>query len=163
MRRGYLSISFVAILVASGLVMACASTAAQEKAQKEKAQQSLYARLGGYDAIAAVTDDFLGKLANDPQLGRFFTGMSTDSRNRSRQLIVDFICAGTGGPCVYIGRSMKATHKGLGITESDWEVSVKYLVGTLDKFKVPKQEKDELLSVVSSLKGDIVEGAVRKE
>src|SRR5205807_868246 len=95
---------------------------------------TLYKRLGGYDAIAAVTDDFLGKLAGDPQLGRFFGGHSSDSLKRIRQNIVDQLCAATGGPCVYVGRDMKTAHAGLKISEKDWDTSVKYLVGTLDKF-----------------------------
>jgi hemoglobin len=52
---------------------------------------------------------------------------------------------------------MKASHAGLGITNSDWDVSVKHLVESLDKFKVPKREKDELLGALTTLKGDIVE------
>jgi hypothetical protein len=48
-------------------------------------QKNLYQRLGGYDALAAVTDDFIGHLATDPQLGRFFVGLSTDSKIRVRQ------------------------------------------------------------------------------
>lgn len=74
-----------------------------------------------------------------------------------RQLVVDQLCAVTGGPCVYIGRDMKTTHAGLGITEKDWDTSVKYLVATLEKFTVPAKEKDEVLGAVSSLKKDIVE------
>ncbi len=122
----------------------------------ETAGQSLYKRLGGYDAIAAVTDDFIGRLIADKQLSRFFTGASTDSKKRIRQLVVDQLCAATGGPCVYIGRSMKAAHEGLGITEGDWNAAVGHLVATLDKFKVGQKEKDELLGLASSLKGDIV-------
>jgi hemoglobin len=118
---------------------------------------SLYKRLGGYDAIAAVVDDFIPKLATDPQLGKYFVGASKDSQARIRQLVVDQICAATGGPCVYIGRSMKTVHAGLGITEAEWQVSVKHLVASLDKFKVPAKEKDELLAAVSGLKADIVE------
>ena len=101
--------------------------------------KTLYERLGGYDAIAAVTDDFIGRLVADKQITRFFTGASTDSKKRIRQLVVDQICAATGGPCIYIGRSMKASHEGLGITESDWQVSVGHLVAALDKFKVPQK------------------------
>lgn len=127
-----------------------ASVNAQEK-------KSLYQRLGGYDAIAAVADDFIGRLANDTQLSRFFTSLSTDSKKRLRQLVVDQLCEATGGPCIYIGRSMKASHAGLGITESEWQVAVKHLVASLDKFKAPQKEKDELLATASSLKGDIVE------
>jgi hemoglobin len=118
---------------------------------------SLYKRVGGYEALAAVTDDFLGKLAGDPQFAKFFAGHSTDSIKRIRQLIVDQLCAVTGGPCVYTGRDMKTSHAGLGISEADWNTSVKYLVGTLDKFSVPAKEKDEILGAVSTLKKDIVE------
>jgi len=119
-------------------------------------QPSLYKRLGGYDALAAVTDDFIGRLASDPQLGRFFVGLSTDSKNRVRQHVIDFLCAATGGPCLYLGRDMKTAHTGLNITENDWSASVKALIATLDKFKVPEKEKGEVLAAITSLKGDIV-------
>jgi len=119
-------------------------------------QQSLYHRLGGYDAIAAVTDDAIARFAADPQLKRFFTGLSTDSQKRLRQHFIDFLCSATGGPCLYLGRDMKTAHTGLGITEDDWTASVKDLTASLDKFKVPEKEKGEVLAAVSSLKGDIV-------
>ena len=117
----------------------------------------LYKRLGGYDALAAVTDDFLARLSGDPQFTRFFGGHSTDSIKRIRQNILDQLCAATGGPCVYMGRDMKTSHAGLKITEKDWDTTVKYLVATLDKFNVPAKEKDEVLGAVSGLKKDIVE------
>ena len=120
-------------------------------------QDSLYKRLGGYDAIAAVTDDFIGRLVTDPSLGKFFVGLSTDSKQRVRQHVVDFLCLATGGPCVYKGRDMKTSHAGLGITEADWNTGVKHLVASLDKFKVPAKEKDDLLAAASGLKKDIVE------
>jgi hemoglobin len=119
--------------------------------------QTLYKRLGGYDAIAAVTDSFIGKLASDAKLKKFFDGHSQDSLTKIRQHIVDQLCNATGGPCKYTGRDMKTVHTGLGITQADWDLSVKYLVATLDEFKVPAKEKDELLAIASSLKKDIVE------
>ena len=122
-----------------------------------KASDSLYVRLGGYDAIAAVTDDFLGRLLGDPVLSRFFKGVGDDSRKRIRQHVVEQLCAATGGPCVYLGRDMKSTHKGMGITEKDWTASVAHLTATLDKFKVAAKEKGEVLAAISSMKGDIVE------
>jgi len=120
-------------------------------------QPSLYKRVGGYDALAAVTDDFIGRMATDKALSRFFVGHSKDSLGRIRQLVVDQLCAATGGPCVYIGRDMKTAHAGMGITEADWSAAVGHLVATLDKFKVPEKEKDEVLGAVSSFKKDIVE------
>lgn len=118
---------------------------------------SLYARVGGFDAIAAVTDDFIGRLAKDPTLGKFFVGLSVNSQQRVRQLVVEQICQATGGPCIYLGRDMKTTHKGLGITGADWTTAVGHFVATLDKFKVPAKEKDELVAIVAKLKPDIVE------
>lgn len=118
---------------------------------------SLYKRLGGYDAIAAVTDDFIGKLVTDKKLGRFFTGASEDSKKRIRQLVVDQLCAATGGPCIYIGRDMKTSHRGLAITNDDWNIAVKHLVDTLNKFKVPQKEQQELAAALDGLKADIVE------
>ena len=123
------------------------------------AQQTatLYKRVGGYDALAAVTNDFLARLVADPQFTKFFVGHGADSSKRIRPLIVDQLCAATGGPCAYIGRDMKTSHAGLGITEKDWDASVKHLVATLDKFSVPAKEKDDVLAAISTLKKDIVE------
>ena len=118
---------------------------------------SLYKRLGGYDALAAVTDDFITRLATDKQLGRFFVGASENSKMRIRQLVLDQLCAATGGPCVYIGRDMKTAHKGLGITEDDWNIAVKHLVATMNKFKVGQREQSEVAAALTKLKGDIVE------
>jgi hemoglobin len=120
-------------------------------------EQSLYKRLGGYDAIAAVTDDFIGRMAGDKALSRFFVGHSKESLGHIRQLVVDQLCAATGGPCIYIGRDMKSSHQGMGITEADWNAAVVHLVATLDKFKVPERERKEVLGAVSGLKNDIVE------
>src|SRR5215212_2823613 len=118
---------------------------------------TLYQRLGGYDAIAAVTDDFIGRLATDKQLSRFVVGHSQDSLMKLRQHVVELICVTAGGPCVYIGRDMKTSHQGMGISESDWNVAVGHLTASLDKFKVGAKEKSELLGAVSALKKDIVE------
>ena len=120
-------------------------------------RKSLYDRLGGYDAIAAVVDDFITRLATDQRFQRFFTGFSNDSKKRLRQHILDQFCAAAGGPCVYMGRDMKTTHTGLGITEDYWNAAAKHLVEALDKYKLPKAEKDELLAFVVSQKKDIVE------
>jgi len=139
--------------------LALAATSAPARAQMSSTSQekSLYQRLGGYDAIAAVTDDFIQRLATDEQLARFFGGHSKDSLGRLRQLVVDQVCFATGGPCVYIGRDTKTAHAGLGITNAQWDRSVEHFVATLDKFKVPEQEKNELVGVVAKLKADIVE------
>jgi len=120
-------------------------------------EKSLYQRIGGYDALAAVVDDFVGRLVTDKQFERFFVGHSDDSKKRIRQHILDQFCAATGGPCLYLGRDMKTSHVGLGITSAEWDAAAKHLIASLDKFKVPEKEKGEVLAFVGSLKKDIVE------
>ena len=144
---------FRTLLVCSLLLLAATSLLAADAPKTP----SLYTRLGGYNAIAAVTDDFIGRLAADKQVSRFFVGHSQDSLMKIRQHVVEFLCNATGGPCVYMGRDMKTSHKGMGITESDWDLSVKALIATLDKFKVPEKEKGEVLAAVGPLKAQIVE------
>lgn len=124
---------------------------------QETKQKSLYERLGGYDAIAGVVDEFINRLATDKQLSRFVVGLSNDSKKKLRQHVLDQLCEAAGGPCIYTGRDMKTVHEGLGITEDDWNIAAKHLVGSLEKFKVPQKEKDEVVAIVTSLKKDIVE------
>jgi len=120
-------------------------------------EKSLYERVGGYNALAAVVDDFIGRLVADKQFEKFFIGHSIDSKKKIRQHILDQFCAATGGPCIYTGRDMKTTHGGLGITEADWDAAAKHLAASLDKFKVAEKEKGEILAFVTTLKKDIVE------
>jgi hemoglobin len=148
----YCSLSLAVLLLVGGYGW---EVRAQSLAHQES--PNLYKRLGGYDALAAVTDDFIGRLVSDKQLSRFFGGVSLDSQKRIRQLVLDQLCAATGGPCIYIGRSMRTVHEGLGIAEDDWNVAVKLLVQTLDKFKVPKAEQGELAKILGTLKPDIVD------
>lgn len=119
--------------------------------------KSLYERVGGYDVIAAMTDDLLQRVTKDPLIRDYWKGHSYDSMKRDRQLIVDFLCESTGGPVIYMGRDMKTSHDGLGITESDWDVFIKHTVAMLDKFVLSKKENEDCLAAILGLKDDMVE------
>jgi hemoglobin len=119
-------------------------------------ERPLYQRLGGYDAIAAVVTEFADRLFNDPKLEKFFGGMSADSRKRFKQLNIELVCGATGGPREYLGRSMPQAHQGSGIRDADFDQVAGHLVATLNKFKVPKKEKDELLAIIGGLRPAIV-------
>ena len=120
-------------------------------------KKSLYERLGGYDAIAAVSNDLVDRLQKDPQLGRFWQHRGEDGLKRERQLLVDFLCNATSGPMYYTGRNMKVSHEGMRISESDWSIFLTHADATLKKFNVPKAEYDEVVAFVLSTKADIVE------
>ncbi len=120
-------------------------------------EKSLYERLGGYDAVSAVVDDFAGKLFNDPVVGARFFGMSDDSREGFRQKNKNLVCNVTGGPCKIISRSAATTHRGLGIKASEFDIVAQHLVDTLNKFNVPEKEHKELMAIIGTLRPDIVE------
>ena len=123
-------------------------------AEKEK---TLYQRLGGYDAICAVANDLLPRLQADPQLGRFWAHRGEDGMTREKQLLIDFLCASAGGPMYYRGRDMALAHRGMRISESDWNTFLGHAAKTLAKFQVPEAEQRDVVAFVQSLKKDIVE------
>jgi hemoglobin len=126
-------------------------------AKEAPMSETLYGRLGGYDAITAVADDLLPRLVADAKLGRFWQNRSTDGVRREKQLLVDFLCASAGGPLYYVGRDMVTSHRGMGIDETDWRLFLGHLNATLDKFQVPETERQQVLAFVDSTKPDIVE------
>ena len=123
----------------------------------EVVTESLYRRLGGYDAIAAATDDLLARLQSDPQLRDYWKGASTNNQRKARQLIVDFMAEAAGGPAYYTGRDMKTSHVGMHVDASDWEAFMRHAAATLDHLAVPSPEKDEVLAFFASLRDEVVE------
>ena len=115
---------------------------------------SLYERLGGLDAITAVVDSFVARCAGDDRINAKFARTDVP---RLKKMLVDQVCEATGGPCTYIGRTMKTTHEGMGVTAGEFDALVDDLVATLNEFDVPKAEQDELLGLLAPLRGDIVE------
>ena len=131
-------------------------------AEEKTKTRTLYERLGGYDGISAVVDDFASRLFKDPKINQFFIGMSDDSRLGFRQKNKNLLVNATGGPAKVISRPAKITHGGLGITEGDFKVVADHLKEALDKYKVPKREQDEVFAIILSLKPDIVERKTKK-
>lgn len=118
---------------------------------------TLYQRLGGYDAIAAVCADLITRLRADAQLGRFWAHRGEDGIKREYQLLVDFLCNASGGPMYYTGRDMKLSHAGMRISAGDWEVFMSHLHATLDHFTVPEAERSDVVAFVQSTRDDMVE------
>lgn len=121
---------------------------------KMAADKSLYERLGGKPAIAAVVDDFVARVAADNRINGKFANANIP---RLKTMLVDQICQASGGPCTYAGRDMKSAHAGMGITGEEFDVLVGDLVATLNKFKVGEREKNDLLNALGPMKKDIVE------
>src|SRR6266851_1969813 len=144
--------------VVTGAIQAESEAAqAGPQATSEASALSLYARLGGYAAIAKVTDTLRTKLFTDPQIGAYWKGQSNDSRQRGRELVIDFLCRILGGPDIYTGRDMKTAHEGLGISNDNWDAFMEHMQETLTELQVPSEVLEGILKVIASLKEQIVE------
>jgi len=144
-------------LVILGLLVSVSSAGlVGQGAMKEK---SLYDRLGGKRASTAVVDEFVARVAADKRINRYFGKMASDPERMKtfKNNLVNQICEASGGPCKYTGKDMKSAHMGMGISGADFNALVEDLVGALDKFKVGKMEKDQLLGALGPMKSDIVE------
>jgi hemoglobin len=106
--------------------------------------------------IAATVDNFLERYDNDPKLVAFLGGLNAGESARIRQHFVDYICKHTGGPCLYLGRDMTATHEGLAITGAQFEIVMQHLTNALDDLAVAKREKQELLLILRATKSQMV-------
>ncbi len=150
--------SITAVLIGALCVGACASMPRSNapSAAAPAAARTLYQRLGGIEALAAVTDDFLGAVTADPKLKPFFKGLEEKDMQRIRQHVVDQLCAATGGPCFYPGKDMKTAHEQFEISADIYDSFVAHLARTLDKFKVPDRERNELATIYNSMRGQIV-------
>ena len=120
-------------------------------------RQSLYKRLGGYDVIATFVHDLMPRLRGDATLAVYWKGISEDSARRGDQLIIDFLCSAFEGPMYYMGRDMRLSHKGMGITEAEWAIFMMHVAAALDNIGVVPPEKAEFLQCADGLKWEIVE------
>src|SRR5437763_15517655 len=105
-----------------------ASRGDQEGKQMTTQTKSLYDRLGGLDAINAVTESWVARVGGDDRANGKF--VRTDIP-RLKKEVVDQLCEATGGPCTYTARSMQETHDGMKVTPGESDVDIGRLDATL--------------------------------
>jgi len=147
MRRG--TVRTLAALGLAAVVTACATA-------PPPAKPSLYKRLGGREGIRQVVDDFVALLVADPRVSARFAHLKPPDVERLKTNAADQLCEATGGPCSYLGRDMKTAHRGLKITEAEWDATVENLRRALDKHRVAPADQEELLALLAPMKADIV-------
>jgi hemoglobin len=159
MRKTLFAVTIAAALALG--VMGVPPAQAQGGAMMSKSGKpdSLYKRLGGKNAITAVVNEFVNIVAADTRINGFFAETVKDPKRveKLKKNLIDQICQASGGPCKYKGKDMKTAHKGMGVSEADFNALVEDLVKALDKFNVGATEKNELLGALGPMKGDIVE------
>jgi hemoglobin len=148
----------VSTTVLAAVIVVMAGTVTQA-ARAQVTQPSLYERLGGAYSIATVVDDFIERLLVNATLNA--NPAINEARKRVPKAGLKFhvttmVCEVSGGPCKYTGRAMKESHQHLNITQAEWDAMVVDFKATLNKFKVPQREQQELITIVGSTRNDIV-------
>ncbi|MES9838766.1 MAG: group 1 truncated hemoglobin [gamma proteobacterium symbiont of Ctena orbiculata] len=118
-----------------------------------EAEATLYTRLGGKDGIAAIVDDIWNNHVSNPAIKQRYA--ASDPENVKR-LVREFFGAGIGGPETYTGQDMLTAHKGMNISDKEFVAVVDDVLAALDKNAVGQRERDEVLCILYSMKGDIV-------
>lgn len=150
--RNMVQVALLSVSLLGGASLTgCAGSGASTK--PTAAKKSLYDRLGGKDAIVAVVDDFVGNIAKDNRINARFANSDIP---HLKLMLVDQICEASGGPCKYTGKDMKTSHTGMKITDEEFNALVEDLKLTLDKFKVPSPEQNDLLGALAPMKPQIV-------
>jgi hemoglobin len=143
----------LSLLLGSVVLAACATVPLYQRLEVKDGTGTLK---GGRDAIRLIVDDFVANLAADSRTKARFAALKFPEVERLKSNLSDQICEATGGPCGYYGRDMKTTHAGMKITETEWNATVEALVKALDKYKIDKTEKEDLLAALGPMKKDIV-------
>ncbi len=132
-------------------------------AKRPSADRTLYDRLGGEPAIIKVVDDFVANVLADKNIRKVHKDhFEKGDVAGLKKKLVDQIGEATGGPQKYTGKNMKDAHAGLGITDADFDALVGDLRKALDDNKVAPADRDELLQMLGTMRGDIVEKAAPK-
>jgi hemoglobin len=158
--------SGIVALTAALLASALATGLVQAQEPGTATTKTLYERLGGVYNIAAVVDDFIERIYVNETVNANPAIASARKEVRKPGLKVHvtmMVCQVTGGPCTYVGKGMKESHANFGITEKEWVAMEADFKASLDKFKVPAAEQQELFTIVGTTKPDIVVGAASKK
>ena len=116
-------------------------------------ERSLYERLGGEETIRSIAADSFDNHVNNPTVKARY---GESDRDKVIQTVTEFICAGTGGPQPYTGKNMADAHRGMNISEQEYLAVVDDIMAALEKNGVGEREKQEMLMIGYSLKGEIL-------
>ena len=125
--RKKINLILVATLATTLFVVSCKKETKTETVYVDNtpapAPPTLYTRLGGITPITAVVDKFIGNCASNSFIGPRFSNTASDSYRLQffRYNLIDQICAGSGGPCQYKGKTMLASHTGMNITGAEFD------------------------------------------
>lgn len=116
--------------------------------------RSLYSRLGGAEGIRRIIDDVITAHLNNPVVCERFR--KAEDLGRLKIKAWEFFCAGAGGPETYTGKDMIAAHKGMNITEQEYEAVTDDILSALAKNRIDDATARDVTAILNSLRGQVV-------
>lgn len=114
---------------------------------------SLYERLGRRDGITRITRTLIANHMANPLVNARY---ATSDMDRVGQRVIEFFCAGAGGPETYTGKDMLGTHKGMNISEQEFVAVVDDAMAALETHDIDQPTRNEVLGILWSLKGQVI-------
>jgi hemoglobin len=115
---------------------------------------SLYERLGKRDGITRITRSLIENHLANPLVKNRYEG--NENMERVEQRVIEFFCAGAGGPETYSGRDMLATHRGMNVSEQEFIAVIDDAMAALQSNGVEPGVQNEVLAILWSLKGEVI-------
>ena len=114
---------------------------------------TLYERLGGEERIQRLVTDVIDNHCTNPLIRSRF---ANSNRAEFERHVVEFLCAGSGGPQSYTGKDLVSAHKGMNISEQELVAAIDDILAAMTKNGYDQAEKNEVVAILYSLKGDVV-------
>ena len=119
-----------------------------------QANGSLYERLGRKEGVTRITRDLIGLHLANPMVKTRYENVGDMERVERR--VIEFFCAGAGGPETYTGKDMVATHKGMNISEQEFVAVIDDAMAALEKNGIDAPTRGEVLGILWSLKNEVI-------
>lgn len=116
-------------------------------------QASLYERIGGQVTVEKMSDAFIDEIQYDKQTLAFFLDSDID---RFREKFIEHVCVHLDGPCTYTGDDMLSVHKGMNITEADFNRVVELLINAMTKVGIPHRLQNQVLARFAPMRGEMI-------
>ena len=116
--------------------------------------RTLYSRLGGAEGIRRIVDDVITAHLNNPVVGGRFR--KAEDLGRLRTKAWEFFCAGAGGPETYTGKDMISAHKGMNITDEEYEAVTEDILSALAKNRIDDATAKDVTAILNSLKSQVI-------
>jgi hemoglobin len=120
---------------------------------KPGSEGTLYERIGGAEAVAALVDRFYARVIADDELRPYFDHVALD---KLRRMQVEFFSAALDGPIVYSGRPVIHAHHGLRITRMHFQAFVGHLFATLSDHALSEEDRYAVIARINTYADDVL-------